>query len=159
MSDANGDGAEIAERAPGPRTLTMTALMTPEMVNFSGKIHGGALLKLLDEVAYAAAARYAGSYVVTLLVDEARFRAPVHVGELVTFHASVNWVGRTSMEVGIRVVAEQPRTRAERHVLSCYVVMVAMDDAGRPLAVPAFTPDTPDEQRRWDAAAERRRRG
>jgi uncharacterized protein (TIGR00369 family) len=137
----------------------MTALMTPEMVNFSGKIHGGALLKLLDEVAYSAAARYAGSYVVTLLVDEARFRAPVHVGELVTFHASVNWVGRTSMEVGIRVVAEQPRTRAERHVLSCYVVMVAMSDDGQPVEVPPFVPDTPDERRRWEAAAARRRRG
>lgn len=142
--------------APGPRTLSMTALMTPEMVNFSGKVHGGALLKLLDEVAYACASRFSGSYVVTLRLDEARFRAPVHVGELVTFLATVNWVGRTSMEVGIRVVAENPRERAERHVLSCFFVMVAMDDAGQPRPVPRFEPADEVERRRWTDAERRR---
>jgi uncharacterized protein (TIGR00369 family) len=79
--------------------LTMSVLMTPDMANFSGNVHGGAILKLLDQVAYACASRYSGSYVVTLSVDKVNFKEPIYVGELVTFLASVNHVGRTSMEV------------------------------------------------------------
>ena len=94
---------------PGNAQLSMTVLMTPDMANFSGNVHGGTLLKYLDEVAYACAARYAGRYVVTLSVDQVIFREPVHVGELVTFLASVNYTGNTSMEVGIKV---GPRTSA-----------------------------------------------
>ena len=146
---------ESTSTEPTPRVLAMTQLMTPDMVNFSGKIHGGSLLKILDEVAFTCAARYTGRYVVTLLVDDVRFRAPVHVGELVTFLASVNWVGRTSLEVGIRVVAENYRTGSSRHVISCFFVMVAMDDDGRPREVTKFTPANEVEQRRW-ADAERR---
>ncbi|MBK6575326.1 MAG: acyl-CoA thioesterase [Sandaracinaceae bacterium] len=147
--------SDPSQPVPTPRVLSMTQLMTPDMVNFSGKIHGGALLKILDEVAFTCAARYTGRYVVTLLVDDVRFRAPVHVGELVTFLASVNWVGRTSLEVGIRVVAENYRTGSSRHVISCFFVMVAMDDDGRPREVTKFTPSNEVEQRRW-ADAERR---
>lgn len=139
-----------------PRSLTMTTLMTPDLVNFGGKVHGGALLKLLDEVAYSCAARFSGSYVVTLLLDDARFRAPVHVGELVTFLARVNWVGRTSMEVGIRVLAEDHRTRTSRHVMSCFCVMIAMSEAGDPVEVPRFEPVDDEDRRRWDAAERRR---
>lgn len=134
----------------------MTALMTPDMVNFSGKVHGGALLERLDDVAYSCAARYSGRDVVTLLVDEAFFRAPVHVGELVSFLAAVNWVGNTSMEVGIRVVAENHRTRIERHVMSCFFVMVAMDEAGKPTPAPVFEPEGETEKRRWREADARR---
>ena len=141
----------------GPTALEMTTLMTPDMMNFSGKVHGGALLNVLDEVAYACASRYAGAYVVTLLLYEARFRAPVHVGDLATYLASVNWVGRTSMEVGIRVTAEDPRTRSTRHVLSCFFVMVAMTDEGKTRPVPPFTPTTEDEIRRWRGRAGSRR--
>ena len=137
-------------REHGPRTLSMTALMTPEMVNFSGKVHGGSLLKMLDEVAYSCAARYSGSYVVTLMVDDARFRAPVHVGELVTFLATVNWIGRTSMEIGIRVEAENHLTRVTRHVMSCFVVMIAMGEDGTPVEVPRFTPEDEASRRRWE---------
>jgi uncharacterized protein (TIGR00369 family) len=140
----------------GPRDLELTTLMTPDMVNFSGKVHGGALLKLLDEVAYSCATRYSGSYVVTLMVDDAIFRAPVHVGELVTFKARVNWVGRTSMVIGIRVIAQNPRTRDERHVMSCFFVMVAMTDEGAPAPVVRFEPVTPDDVRRWDEGSARR---
>ncbi len=86
--------------------LTMSVLMTPDMANFSGNVHGGTILKLLDQVAYACASRYSGSYVVTLSVDKVNFKEPIYVGELVTFLASVNHVGRTSMEVGIRVEAQ-----------------------------------------------------
>lgn len=136
--------------------LTMTVLMTPDTANFSGKVHGGALLKTLDQVAYACASRYAGRYVVTLSVDQVVFRQPIQVGELVTFLASVNHTGRSSMEVGIKVVAEDIRAKLVRHVNSCFFTMVAVDDDGQPAAVPPLSPATPDERRRW-AAAELRR--
>lgn len=136
--------------------LTMTVLMMPEMANFSGNVHGGQLLKLLDEVAYACASRYAGTYVVTLSVDQVIFKQPIHVGELVTFLASVNFTGRTSMEIGIRVVAENVRQRTERHTNSCYFTMVALDDAGKPAAVPVLTPENDIEQARWTQAEARR---
>jgi acyl-CoA hydrolase len=136
--------------------LTMTVLMTPDMANFSGNVHGGWLLKLLDQVAYACASRYAGRYVVTLSVDQVMFRQPIHVGELVTFLASINHTGNSSMEVGIKVVAEDIRAQAVRHVNSCFFTMVAVDDAGKPVSVPPLEPTTPDERRRHAAAEIRR---
>ena len=129
--------------------LSMTVLMTPDMANFSGKVHGGALLRLLDQVAYACASRYAGRYVVTLSVDQVTFRQPVQVGELVTFLASVNHTGTSSMEIGIKVVAEDIRSQALRHANSCFFTMVAVDDAGRPTPVPKLEPRTPDELPVW----------
>ena len=136
--------------------LTMTVLMTPDMANFSGNVHGGTVLKLLDQVAYACASRYAGRYVVTLSVDQVTFREPIHVGELVSFLASVNHTGTTSMEIGIKVVAEDIRTQSLRHANSCFFTMVAMDDARQPVAVPPLVLLT-DNQRRRDAAARMRR--
>jgi acyl-CoA hydrolase len=136
--------------------LTMTVLMTPDTANFAGNVHGGTILKLLDQVAYACASRYAGRYVVTLSVDQVMFRQPVHVGELVTFLASVNHTGTSSMEVGIKVIAEEIRTKSVRHVNSCFFTMVAVDDERKPVPVPPLQPSTPDEQRRH-AAAELRR--
>ena len=127
--------------------LEMTVLMTPDMANFSGNVHGGTLLKLLDQVAYACASRYAGRYVVTLSVDQVLFRQPIHVGELVTFLASVNHTGRSSMEVGIKVLAEDIPTRRQRHVNSCYFTMVAIED-GRPVAIPALQPVSEVQARR-----------
>jgi acyl-CoA hydrolase len=117
---------------PGNAQLSMTVLMTPDMANFSGNVHGGTLLKYLDEVAYACASRYAGRYVVTLSVDQVIFREPIHVGELVTFLASVNYTGNTSMEVGIKVVTENIRERSVRHTNSCFFTMVAVDDQRKP---------------------------
>jgi acyl-CoA hydrolase len=136
--------------------LTMTVLMTPDTANFSGNVHGGNILKLLDQVAYACASRYAGSYVVTLSVDRVTFRQPIHVGELVTFLASVNYTGTSSMEVGIKVLAENIRTQTKRHVNSCFFTMVAVDDARKPQAVPQLRPFTPDEKRRFVAAEARK---
>lgn len=136
--------------------LTMTVLMTPDMANFSGNVHGGIILKLLDQVAYACASRYAGQYVVTLSVDQVMFREPIHVGEMVTFLASVNFTGRTSMEVGIKVIAEDIRSQVLRHANSCFFTMVAMDEAGRPAPVPAINPQSADEKRRFAAAGIRR---
>lgn len=136
--------------------LTMTVLMTPDTANFSGSVHGGSILKLLDQVAYACASRYARRYVVTLSVDQVIFRQPVQVGELVTFLASINRTGNTSMEVGIKVMAENIRSKVVRHVNSCFFTMIAVDDHGKPVAVPRVTPVTADERRRF-AAAELRR--
>jgi acyl-CoA hydrolase len=127
--------------------LSMTVLMTPDMANFSGNVHGGIILKLLDQVAFACASRYAGRYVVTL---------SVHVGELVTFLASVNDTGKSSMEVGIMVVTENIRTQVVRHANSCYFTMVALDDAGKPAAVPKRIATTPEETRRMAGAKLRR---
>ena len=139
-----------------PASLSMTVLMTPDMSNFAGSVHGGALLKLLDQVAYACASRYAASYVVTLSVDRVLFREPIRVGELVTFSASVNYTGRTSMEIGIRVDAQDIRTGQSRHANSCYFTMVAVDDSGKPLQIPTLVPGN-DAARRWYEAARQRR--
>ncbi len=136
--------------------LRMTVLMTPDMANFSGNVHGGTILKLLDQVAYACASRYAGSYVVTLSVDQVTFRQPIHVGELVTFLASVNYTGNSSMEIGVKVIAENIQTQVVRHANSCFFTMVAMGDDRKPTAVPPLEPATPDEKRRFDAAKLRR---
>ena len=136
--------------------LSMTVLMTPDMANFSGNVHGGHILKLLDQVAYACASRYAGRYVVTLSVDQVVFRQPIHVGELVTFLASVNYTGRTSMEIGIKVVTENIRNQVVRHTNSCYFTMVAVDDDGKPADVPPLTPANAEEKERFEAAQQRR---
>ena len=136
--------------------LTMTVLMTPDTANFSGNVHGGNILKLLDQVAYACASRYAGRYVVTLSVDRVIFRQPIHVGELVTFLASVNHTGTSSMEVGIKVVAENIRTQETRHVNSCYFTMVAVGDDNKSVPVPPLRPFTPEERSRHAAAIARK---
>lgn len=140
----------------GNTQLSMTVLMTPDMANFSGNVHGGTLLKYLDEVAYACASRYAGCYVVTLSVDQVMFREPIHVGELVTFLASVNYTGRTSMEVGIKVVTENIRERSVRHTNSCFFTMVAVDQQGRSTPIPPLQPTTADGHRRLRQAEQRR---
>ena len=141
----------------GPTSVTMTVLMTPDMANFSGNVHGGSLLKLLDQVAYTCAARYAGTYVVTLSVDRVHFRDIIHVGELVTFAASVNYTGRTSMEVGIRVETENIHEGTQRHTNSSYFTMVAVDSDGKPAPVPPLPLRTPLEKQRFEAARRRRR--
>lgn len=136
--------------------LSMTVLMTPDTANFSGKVHGGTILKLLDQAAYACASRYAGRYVVTLSVDQVMFRQPIQVGELVTFMASVNHTGTSSMEIGIKVIAENIRSKVVRHVNSCFFTMIAVDDDGKPTAVPHWKPVSAEEQRRLAAAEVRR---
>lgn len=138
--------------------LSMTLLMTPDMANFSGDVHGGTILKILDQVAFTCASRWARRYVVTLSVDRVTFRAPVHIGELVTFDAAVNFTGTTSMEVGIRVTTEDIRQLSRRHTNSCYFTLVALDDERRPVAVPRLELRDEDQGRRWRDAEERRAR-
>ncbi len=132
--------------------MEMMVLMTPDMANFSGNVHGGNLLKLLDQVAYACAARYAGIYCVTLSVDSVTFNEAIRVGEMVTFKASVNFTGRTSMEIGIKVLAEDIHTHKRRHTNSCYFTMVAVGKDGRPTPVPELVPKTDEAKMRWRAA-------
>lgn len=136
--------------------LSMTVLMTPDTANFAGNVHGGTILKLLDQVAYACASRYAARYVVTLSVDQVNFRQPIHVGELVTFLASINYTGTSSMEVGVKVLAEEIRTQQVRHVNSCFFTMVAVDDERKPVPVAPLRPFSPQEKRRYAAARIRR---
>jgi acyl-CoA hydrolase len=134
------------------RYIVMSEIMTPDMVNFHGNVHGGHILGLLDRVAYACAARYAGKNVVTLSVDQVVFKEPIYVGELVTFLATVNYVGTTSMEIGIRVLAENLITSQSRHTNTCYFTMVAVDEHGKPTKVPPLTIHNEVQQCRYDEA-------
>lgn len=134
------------------KSLTMTVLMTPDMANFSGNVHGGSLLKLLDQVAYACAAKYCKEYVVTANLDQVSFKERVRVGELVTFYAHVNYVGRSSMEIGVKVVAEDLRSQAKRYTTSCYFTMVALDEQRNPVAVPPLQLDSEIEKKLFEAA-------
>ena len=139
------------------KSLTMTMLMTPDKANFTGNtVHGGEILKMLDHVAYACSARYCGTYVLTLSVDMVLFKNPIKVGSLVTFHASVNYVGRTSMEIGIKVISEDIKDHTLKNTNVCYFTMVAVDENGTPVPVPKLEPETEDEKRRYNDAIKRR---
>lgn len=136
--------------------LTMSVLMTPDKANFSGKVHGGDILKYLDQVAYACASRYCGHYVVTMSVDQVVFRHAIPVGTLVTFLASVNYTGKTSMEVGIKVISEDIQKGTATYTNSCFFTMVAVDENGLPVPVPPLSPQTETEKRRFRDAQKRR---
>jgi acyl-CoA hydrolase len=134
------------------RSIVMAEMMTPEVVNFSGHVHGGHLMRLLDKVAYACAARYAGQYVVTLSADQIIFKQPIFVGELVIFYASVNYVGTSSMEIGIRVMAENLMTHEQRHTNTCYFTMVALNEKGKPTKIKPLELRNPLEEYRFQEA-------
>ncbi len=138
------------------KSLIMTFLMTPDMANFSGHVHGGTILKILDQVAYVCAARYCKTYVVTASLDQVIFKQPIKVGELVTFKANVNYVGRTSMEIGIKVVAENLTTKEDRHAVSCYFTMVARNADGTPCTVPSLEIETELDRRLFEAGKMRK---
>lgn len=137
-------------------TLTMAEVMSPDKVNFSGHVHGGHIMLLMDRVAAACSSRYSGKYTVTLSADHILFKEPVFVGELVIFHASINYVGTSSMEVGIKVVAENLRKKTKRHTNTSYFTMIALDKDGKPTKVEPLTLDTMDQQRRHQEALFRR---
>ena len=148
----------LASRAARESRATMTELMMPNMANTLGNVFGGVVLSLIDRVAAVAAIRHARGPCVTVSVDRVDFRLPIHVGELVTGQASVNFVGRTSMEVGVRVEAENIVTGERRHTNSCYLTFVAIDEEGNPKPVPALVVETAEEHR-WYEGAKLRRRG
>lgn len=133
-------------------------LMMPEHANNMGHVFGGVILSMMDKCAAIAAFRHSRAGVVTVSIDRVDFREPIHLGDLVVMKASINYVGRTSMEVGVRVEAEDLLTGVRRHTNSCYLTFVAVDRNGRPIEVPDIQPETEDEQRRYAAAQERRRR-
>ena len=128
---------------------TITELMIPSYANFGGKIHGGILLSLMDKVAYACASKHSGTYCVTVSVDKVEFLQPVEVGELVSLFASVNYVGRSSMIVGIRVEAQNVKLGTIKHTNSSYFTMVAKDDENKPTDVPPLILQNEEEVKRF----------
>ncbi|TKC65077.1 acyl-CoA thioesterase [Pedobacter hiemivivus] len=133
----------------------LTELMIPAYANFGGKIHGGTLLSLMDKVAYVCAAKHAGNYCVTASIDTVNFLAPVEVGELVSLMASINYVGNTSVVVGIRVISENVKTNAVKHTNTCYFTMVAKDDNNQPVQVPGLILENREQVRRFIEAKSR----
>jgi acyl-CoA hydrolase len=136
---------------------TMTQLASPQDANLRGNVFGGVILAAVDKIAYVCATRHSDCPTVTASFDQVDFRSPIEIGEIVTLRASLNYVGRTSMEVGVRVTAESVSGGEPRHTNSCYVTMVALDEAGKPKAVPRLVLENEVEYRRYLDAAERRK--
>lgn len=130
--------------------------MLPQHANAGGTVFGGTILSVADAVAYVCASRHSGPNCVTVSVDRVDFHHPIRVGELVTFLASVNCVGRTSMEIGIKILTEDLKTGKKLHTNSCYFTMVCLDEYGKPKEVPKLVPETEDEIRRNKDAIARR---
>jgi uncharacterized protein (TIGR00369 family) len=135
---------------------TITELMIPSYANFGGKIHGGILLSLMDKVAYACGSKHAGNYCVTVAVDNVEFLQPVEVGDLVALHASVNYVGNTSLVIGIKVIAENVKNGTVKHTNTSYVTMVSKGDDEKPCQVPGLILENTDQVRRFVEAIKRR---
>lgn len=134
----------------------ISEVMMPHMANHLGNVHGGVLLGMMDRVGAVAAIRHARRVCVTVSVDRVDFREPIHLGELVTMHAMVNYTHRTSIEVGVRVEAEDLVTGVRRHTNRCYLTFVALDEEGRPAEVPPVLPETEEERERFRSAERRR---
>ncbi len=148
----------LAARTPRESQHETSELMMPQHANNLGHVFGGVVLSMMDQAAAVPAIRHARATCVTASIDRVDFREPIHVGDLVIMKASVNHVGRTSIEVGVRVEAEELTSGRRRHTNSCYLTFVAVDRNGRPIEVPPLHAETPDEIRRAAAAVERRRR-
>ena len=136
----------------------MVELVLPNDANTMGNVLGGRVLHWIDLAAAIVAHRHCRTEAVTVSMDEVSFLVPIRVGQLACIAARMTYVGRTSMEVGVRVDAEELLTGRRRHTNSCYLTFVAVDRAGRPIEVPGLIPETPDEKRRYEAAKERRAR-
>ncbi len=136
-------------------TVVLVQVMTQQDANLAGNVHGGNIMKLADTAAGVAAMRHSGGNVVTASVDRFDFHAPVYIGNIVTLKASLNHAGRTSMEVGVRVEAEDLFSGKKIHTNSCYFTMVALDTQGRPTEVSPLVPETEDDRRRTAAGRER----
>ncbi|PZD77887.1 acyl-CoA thioesterase [Mesonia sp. K7] len=129
--------------------VVISELMLPSHSNFNGKIHGGYILSLLDQIAFACASKHSRQYCVTASVDTVDFLAPIEIGELVTMKASVNYTGNSSMVIGIRVEAENIQTGKKKHCNSSYITMVAVDNSGKPIKIPGLILKTDDDLRRF----------
>ena len=138
--------------------VTLSQLMHPEHANLLGNVHGGWIMKLVDEAAALACMRHAQRKVVTVAIDSMTFRKPIKIGDLIILNAEVTYAGRTSMEAGVQVLAENPITGEQTHTNTAYLVYVALDDEGRPTAVPPLRSETDEEKRKAEAARERQER-
>jgi len=147
----------LEPRTPSQSRTVLSQVMELGDANLANNVHGGVIMRLVDSAAGIAAVRHCGGRVVTASMDEMSFIEPVYLGEVVTLNAQVNDVGRTSMEVGVRVEAENARTGDRRHVSSAYLVFVALDQDGQPRPVPPLHPETEEEKRRMEEAKIRRR--
>jgi acyl-CoA hydrolase len=136
--------------------VTFADLAEPHSMNVAGTLFGGTILGFIDRAAAFCAMKHAGRPVVTKSMDSVEFNEPILIGELVVAMASVNFTGTTSMEVGIKVLAQNPITGRERHTNTCYATFVALDEGGRPTRIPPVLPETEDEKRRWEAGRKRR---
>jgi acyl-CoA hydrolase len=157
MADTEEARSGLEPRLASDSCSELIRWMSIQDANSAGFIHGGVVMRMCDEAAGIAAIRHSGSRVVTAGMDRMTFAEPVHVGELLRCIASVNAAWRTSMEVGVRVEAENPRTGESRHTNTAYLTMVALDDEGRPTEVPPLEVSTADERRREQEAQVRRR--
>jgi acyl-CoA hydrolase len=146
----------VEPRPPSHSASTLTQWMGVMHANTAGYVHGGAIMRLCDEVAGIAAVRHSGRRVVTAAMDRMTFLHPVFVGNLVTVRATVNAAWRTSMEVGVRVESEEVQSGECLHTSTAYLTMVALDEEGQPASVPPIEPETPDEERRQREAQLRR---
>ncbi len=137
--------------------MTTARLMMPTDANVLGNVFGGSIMKYMDEIAAIVAWRHAGTNVVTASIDRMNFYAPVYVGNLLVLKAAVNYVGNTSMEIGVRIEAVDPSTRRGTHTGSCYLTYVALDSKGKPTPVPPLIVTTPEEKRRLKEGLARRK--
>jgi uncharacterized protein (TIGR00369 family) len=157
MDTQTFSGTDVSHYKPVRQSeSTITELMIPSYSNFGGKIHGGILLSLMDKVAYVCAAKHAGNYCVTASIDTVDFLAPIEVGELVSLMASVNYVGKTSLVVGIRVISENVKTNTVKHTNTSYFTMVAKDEHNKPTEVPGLILESAVEVRRFVEAIRRK---
>jgi uncharacterized protein (TIGR00369 family) len=135
--------------------ITLSQLMHPEHANVLGNVHGGWVMKLVDEAGALACMRHAQRKVVTVAIDSMTFRQPIRIGDLVILNAEVSYVGRTSMEAEVHVIAENPITGERTYTNTAYLVYVALDDKGRPTTVPSLRAETEEEKHRMEKAQER----
>lgn len=138
--------------------VTLSQLMHPEHANLLGNVHGGWIMKLVDEAGALACMRHAQRKVVTVAIDSMVFRQPIRIGDLIILNAEVSYTGRTSMEAEVHVLAENPITGERTHTNTAYLVYVALDDEGRPTTVPGLKAETEEEKRRFEKAQERQER-
>jgi acyl-CoA hydrolase len=147
---------DLTPRSPAESEAIVSELMMPHQVNNLGHVFGGELLSMVDRAAAVSAMRHAGRPAVTVSIDRVEFREPIFAGELVTCRARVNYVGRTSMEVGVQVIAENLLTSVKRHTNTCLLTFVAIDDKHRPMAVRPLRLEGPEDERRFREAKRRR---
>lgn len=149
--------ARLKGKKPSGSDMVTARLMTPTDANVLGNVFGGAIMRYMDETAAIVAWRHAGTNVVTASIERMNFFAPVYVGNLLILKASVNYVGTTSMEIGVRIEAQDPSTRRGVHAGSCYLTFVALDEKGKPTPVPPLILTSATERRRFKEAASRRK--